>query len=151
MLTLVWRRKRITLDNLPANVTWHRDYVPQAELQHLQNAIAFHLCPSRTEGYGHYLAEALGTGAVTVTTDAEPMNELVTPERGVLVTAHAAGTQGLATLYDFDDGAMAAAIERCIAMPDDEAARISHAARAWFETNRQRFARDLLAALLELV
>lgn len=150
-LTLIWRRKRITLDDIPANVTWHRDYVPQAELQRLQNAIVFHLCPSRTEGYGHYLAEALGAGAVTVTTDAEPMNELVTPERGVLVAAHAAGKQALATLYDFDEAAMEAAIERCIAMPVDEAERLGRAARGWFEANRMRFANDLMAALHEIV
>jgi glycosyltransferase involved in cell wall biosynthesis len=150
MLTLVWRRKRVALETLPANVTWHREYVPQATLQHWQNAIAFHLCPSRTEGYGHYLAEALGTGAVTITTDAEPMNELVTPARGVLVAAHAVGRQGLATLYDFDEPAMAAAIERCVAMPAAEAEAIGQAARAWFDANRTRFAVDLLEALIDI-
>jgi hypothetical protein len=150
-LTLIWRRKRVSTDTVPANVTWHRDYVPQPELQCLQNAIGFHLCPSRTEGYGHYLAEALGTGAVTVTTDAEPMNELVTANRGVLVAAHAAGRQGLATLYDFDEAAMTAAIERCIAMPPAEAEQLGKAARTWFEANQVRFASQLMAALHELI
>jgi len=147
MLTLVWRRKRVDIDPLPANVIWHREYVPDDELLRLQNTLRFHLCPSRTEGYGHYLAEALGAGAVTITTDAEPMNELVTPGRGVLVKAHPAGKQALATLYDFEPEAMRQAIEHCLAMEPAEVVRLGRTARTWFEDNRRDFATRLLEAL----
>jgi glycosyltransferase involved in cell wall biosynthesis len=146
-LTVVWRRKRVDIPDLPPNVTLIRDYLPDAELKRLHNANLFHLCPSQTEGYGHSLAESLSTGCVTLTTDAEPMNELVTPERGVLVAAHTAGTQELATLYDFDLDAMRAAIERCIAMPKAEQDALGRAARAWYENNRQAFRQRFLDAV----
>ena len=148
-LTVVWRRKRVELAELPPNVKLIREYLPEAELKRLHNANLFHLCPSQTEGYGHSLAESLSTGCVTLTTDAEPMNELVTAERGVLVAAHAAGIQELATLYDFDLEAMRAAIERCIAMPERERAALGHAARAWYEHNRHAFQQRLLAAIAD--
>lgn len=51
---------------------------------------AFFLCPSIMEGYGHYINQARASGAVVVTTDANPMNELITSsEMGVLIPARA--------------------------------------------------------------
>jgi hypothetical protein len=75
------------------------------------------------------------------------MDELVTTERGVPVAARAVGRQDLATLYSADEAALEAAIERCIAMPPDEAGRLGAAARAWYEVNREAFPTRLCAAL----
>ncbi|MFC4763221.1 glycosyltransferase [Dyella koreensis] len=150
MLTVVWRRKRVQIPELPPNVRLIRHYMEEQELRRLQNAHAFHLCPSQTEGYGHSLVESLSVGAVTVTVDGEPMNELITAERGVLVAAHASGKQELATLYDFDTDAMRAAVERCLAMPASEQARLGEAARAWYEDNQQAFPNRLMDAINRL-
>ncbi|HEX7813978.1 glycosyltransferase [Dyella sp.] len=147
MLTIAWRRKRVEIDVLPANVTLLREHLDDDDYQRMQNEHLFHLCPSQTEGYGHYIAEAMSCGAVVVTLDAEPMNELVTAERGVLVKAHAAGTQDLATLYAFDDIAMEHAVTRCVAMSAEEARDLGKAARAWFETNRAAFPDRVTEAL----
>ncbi|GLD92463.1 hypothetical protein PINS_up000996 [Pythium insidiosum] len=54
--------------------------------RHIAAASVF-LCPSYMEGYGHYINQARATGGLVVTTDAAPMNELVTPASGVLVHA----------------------------------------------------------------
>jgi len=43
------------------------------------------ICPSVTEGYGHYINEGRATKSVVITTDYSPMNELVTPDTGVLI------------------------------------------------------------------
>jgi glycosyltransferase involved in cell wall biosynthesis len=146
-LTVVWRRKRVELDAVPANVRLLREHLDDDAYRRLQNEHRFHLCPSQTEGYGHYLVEAMSCGAVVVTLDAPPMHELVTPARGVLVAAHAVGRQDLATLYGFDEDAMRAAIERCVAMEAAETERLGAAARAWFEANRDAFPQRLREAL----
>ncbi|KRE94483.1 hypothetical protein ASG87_17950 [Frateuria sp. Soil773] len=146
-LTVVWRNNRHMEISPPSNVTLITDYLEADELRRLQNASRFHLCPSQTEGYGHSIAESLSVGAVVVSTDAEPMNELVTDERGVPVRACARGTQHLATLYDFDPASMEAAIERCVAMPPEEQQRIGRAARDWFLASRNDFEHRLGEAL----
>jgi glycosyltransferase involved in cell wall biosynthesis len=144
---VAWRRKRVELDDVPANVRLLRDHLDDATYRRLQNEHRFHLCPSQTEGYGHYLVEAMSCGAVAVTPDAPPMNELVTAERGVPVAARAVGQQDLATLYMADEAALEAAIERCIAMDVDEAEQLGAAARTWYEANRDAFPTRLREAL----
>lgn len=150
-LTVLWRSREADVPQAPGNVDWLRERLDEDTLQRLQNAHAFHLCPSQTEGYGHYLVEALGVGAITVTLDAPPMNELVTAERGVLCAAHPIGTQALATLYGFDTEAMRVTIERCIAMEANERDAIGANARRWFEDNGCAFPTRLRDALRKLV
>ncbi|GLQ98304.1 glycosyltransferase [Dyella mobilis] len=149
-LTVVWRRKRVEIDALPANVTLIREHLSDADYRRLQNEHRFHLCPSQTEGYGHYLVEAMSCGAVVVTLDAEPMNELITPERGLLVPAQAAGTQDLATLYGFEEAAMEQTVERCLHLDASAAEQMGQAARRWYEDNHADFPRRLREALRAL-
>lgn len=126
-----------------ANIVHRIDYVDDAELKRLQNAHAFHVCCSETEGFGHYIGEAMGVGAVVLATDAPPMNELVTSGRGVLVASDATGTQYLATTYHFSEAALEAAVRRCIAMDEAERDALGRNARAWFEQNDAGFASRL--------
>ena len=122
-----------------------------AELKRLQNSHAFHLCPSETDGWGHYLVEALGVGAVAVTVDAPPMNELVTSERGLLVPYTDTGNMALATTFYFDESALERTIEHALGLSDAELHRIGELGREWFIQNRNTFARrvgDALAATL---
>lgn len=132
------------------NITHRVDYIPDAELVRLQNAHRFHLCPSETEGFGHYLVEAMGVGAVVVTLDAPPMHEMITPDRGALITPSRTGTQCLATTYHYDEAALEATIERLLATPDAELARMGDAARGWFEDNDRAFRQRIAAALRAL-
>jgi hypothetical protein len=130
-----------------ANIHHRVDYLADEELRAMQNAHLFHLCPSETEGFGHYLVEAMSVGAVALTLDAAPMNELVQPDRGILVPSSRTGTQNLATTHYFDEPAMTSAIERLLGMSDVEMASRAVAARAWYEANHAAFPQRLMDAL----
>jgi glycosyltransferase involved in cell wall biosynthesis len=145
-LTVV-RNKPGAKDPQAPNIRVLAGYREEAELQRLQNAHLFHVCTSRTEGYGHYITEAMSVGAVVITVDAPPMNELVSAERGLLAAATAGDIHGLATLYDFDKPALAACVAQAMAMGNDDIARLGGAAREWFLQNKAGFSARLQAAL----
>jgi hypothetical protein len=147
LLTVVQSPRTAQPGAAAQNIRHLVDYLSDADLQRLQNAHRFHLCPSETEGFGHYLVEAMSVGALTLTLDAAPMNELVRPDRGILVAAARTGMQNLATTHYFDEAAMAVAIERMIGMDDAELDRHGDAARAWYEANDAAFPQRLLRVL----
>jgi hypothetical protein len=84
---------------------------------------------------------------VVITLDAPPMNEMITPERGVLVPWSHTGTQHLATTFHFEDAAMERAIEHVLAMDDARCDAVGAAARAWYEAERAALPDRLDAAL----
>ena len=133
-----------------SNITHRVGYIADAELKRIQNAHRFHLCPSETEGFGHYLVEAMGVGAVVATLDAPPMNEMVTRERGALIAPSRTGTQSLATTYFYDEAALEHAVERLLSTPDDELERMGTAARTWFEDNDRAFKSRIAEAVRAL-
>lgn len=146
-LTIVQREKLPSPLPQAANLRYVTRYLPDAELRQLQNRHLFHLCPSETEGFGHHLVEATSVGAIVLTTDAPPMNELIQPERGVLVPYAHTGTQRLATTYFVDGAALEAAVEQLLALGANERASLSDGARAWYERNDADFRRRLVDAV----
>lgn len=163
-LLALWRRHpewpRLTVVQSPhnaqpgapvANIDHMVGYIDDDALQELQNRHRFHLCPSETEGYGHYLTEAMSVGAVVITLDAPPMNELIGPERGLLVPpSSTTGRQHLATTYFFDDTAMEVAIEKAIAMDDGTILQMGDCAREWFVANEASFTPRVLRSISSL-
>jgi hypothetical protein len=131
------------------NIVW-RGFLPDEELRTLQNAHRFQLCTSEAEGWGHYIAEAMSVAAVTLTCDGPPMNELVSPERGVLIGSHAGARHNLATLCQFDEPALEAQIARVLAMAPPQWDDIGAAARRWFLDNKQGFIARVQRALEQL-
>ncbi|MBS0395805.1 MAG: glycosyltransferase [Proteobacteria bacterium] len=149
-LTVVHSLPRVGELPRAANIVYHTQFLADDELRALQNRSQFHVCTSETEGWGHYIGEALGVGAVVLATDAAPMNELVTPERGILLPARASGQQHLATTYRLEPGALERGVEAALALDGAARARLGAAARAWFLANKQGFAARLAAALADL-
>jgi Glycosyltransferase len=134
-----------------ANIDRRDGYLSEDELLEQQNACMFHVCPSLSEGWGHYIVEALSVGAVVLTVAAPPMDELVGSERGLLVPYERVGEQRLTSTYYFCTAGMQAAVDRAVAMSDEEWARMSANARQWFRSNRDDFPLRVRSALLESV
>ncbi|OOG59330.1 glycosyltransferase [Rhodanobacter sp. C03] len=136
----------------PANIEHRVGYLNDIrEIRHLQNAHRFHLCLSETEGWGHYIVEAMSCAAVVVTCDAPPMNELVTAERGMLVSTDGALPFNLTTRYRFDEAALEATVERLMRMPESAQSVLGEQARTWFTSNEAAFAARLDTALRQLL
>lgn len=132
---------------VPANVRLINRRVSDDELRALQNACGVHLCPSLSEGWGHYIVEAMSCRAVTVTTDGAPMNELVRPERGVLVAAARTEPHRLGVNFFVDETALEQAIERLLTLSNEEKRQIGVEARRWFEANDAEFGARLARVL----
>jgi glycosyltransferase involved in cell wall biosynthesis len=133
-----------------ANIRIESSFLSDAALRTLQNSHRFHLCTSEAEGWGHYIAEAMSVGAVTLTCDAPPMNELITPARGVLLDVHSGERQNLVTLSLFDEAALEAAVTRVLGMSSTAWETMGAAARAWFLDNKRGFFGRVRQALEEL-
>ncbi len=143
-----------------ANICMHAT-LPPHELRALQNRCALHLCPSEAEGFGHYINEARAVGAVVLTTNAPPMNELVTDgESGLLVPVKPgchANRYGPAVpggcTFRISEQALERTVERYLALSDTQRKQLGGAARARYEHDtehmrcalRQVFAREALA------
>lgn len=147
-LTVVQRSKRLAQNEpVPANVTLLTRYLSDEALRELQNSHRFHLCPSQAEGFGHYLMEALGVGAVVLTTDGAPMNELVTPQRGVLIPVARTGRQAAAITWLADPIEIAEAVEHALALDEAECEALGAAGRRFFRDNDVAFRQRLVAAV----
>ncbi|MCS3902673.1 glycosyltransferase involved in cell wall biosynthesis [Methylohalomonas lacus] len=135
---------------LPANVRLEGGYLSGQALRYLQNGYGIHLCPSRSEGWGHHILEAMSTGALVLTTDAPPMNELVTADAGVRVGWARSQPRHLGHQYFVDRSALEAAIENLIAISDADKAALGSAARARYEAIDQAFHERVQAIFAEL-
>lgn len=136
--------------SVPGNVNLIARYLTDDELRVLQNQHGIHLCPSLSEGWGHYIAEALSCRAVTVVTDAPPMNELVNRDRGLVIDFERSEPRHLGSNFYVDGAALEAAIHSLVEDSSLDKEALGGAGRRWFEENsiafQDRFSR-LLARL----
>ena len=125
--------------SVPANVRLLCGYVEQKELRRLQNMCGIHLCPSRSEGWGHNIVEAMSCGSVVVTTDAPPMNEHITPDCGVLVRTVRAVPRHLGRNFFVELSALEAAISQLASKPSNLTRLLGTSARNRFEEIDRNF------------
>lgn len=141
-LTIVTRNRHLVeCDSETRNIRIITEVISTAELAAMQNEFGVHLCLSEAEGFGHYICEAMSCGAIVVTTNAPPMNELVTNERGVLVDFSESRKQSLGKNFFAEPESLERSIERLLSMSDAEKIGLSSAAREWFLINDDSFKR----------
>ena len=136
MILAAWsqaRRQAITLP--PLVIVSHTDYtrlasrhpnvqfikgpIRDAALSQLMNDSMIHLCPSEMEGFGHYIAEAVSVGAITITTNRSPMNEHVQSDYGVLIEPEDEFQHGLTLRYVLAPDAILKAVQDAAAWTSD--------------------------------
>jgi Aspartyl/Asparaginyl beta-hydroxylase/Glycosyl transferases group 1 len=92
--------------------------ISEADLRKEMNKAIIHVCPSRAEGWGHYITEALGVGGIVITTNASPMNEHVHPDWGVLIPPAHSGKHGMVRTHSVTAEQVAAAVHKVARMPE---------------------------------
>lgn len=118
------------------NIHLVNKYLTDSALAALQNCCGLHFCTSETEGFGHYIMEALSCGAVVVTTDAPPMNEFVFDKR-CLVNYHRTEPMRWATNYYIDPLKLEKVIFNLLSLPFCELEEIGKKNREFYlESNR---------------
>ena len=132
-------------ESVPSNVTLHCDYLDDDALKQLQNACGVHLCPSRSEGWGHNIVEAMSCGAVVVTTDAPPMNEHVTADCGVLVPTRRSEPRHIGRNFFVDPSALETTVAQLVTASPDAAKSLGVKARERFEELNRGFVTRLRA------
>lgn len=149
-LTLVQCKKNAPA-RVPANIHLVTDHIPHKEIKHHLNTRGIHLCPSLSEGWGHYIVEAMSCRAVVVTTDAPPMNELITSTRGFPVPSTHSEPRHLGTNFHVDPGELETTIQRLLHLPTDEKRACGDHARSWFEENDHSFRHSLPETIARLL
>jgi glycosyltransferase involved in cell wall biosynthesis len=140
----------IPLD-VPAGVRLLRR-VDDAQLSRELNRAQIHVCPSETEGWGHYIAEGMSVGAIVVTTDASPMSEHITPDVGMLIRPVSTGRfqGGLATTWRVDAAGIAKAVRVVASMPAAHRSAMGARACARFHARNDAFQAKALQLLASM-
>ena len=115
--------------------------IPEGEaLTRTLNENWFHLMPSKYEGYGHAIHEALGCAGVVLTTNAPPMNEYTGLSDHYLIPVEKVTPRPpLTHFYEVGPAGIMEAVRRAMAQTDDELVRLGTRARIGFLADREAF------------
>jgi len=111
----------------------------QREFNFRQNKALIHLCPSTYEGFGHYINEARSCGAVVVSTDAAPMNELIREDFGFLLPCKKWRNRELGTDYKVSQDDFVQVIKRVSETPQEKLIEMGKLSRKAFLKEREQF------------
>jgi glycosyltransferase involved in cell wall biosynthesis len=144
--TVCWRHRPMVM--VPRNVKLLNRHIDQAAFDALRRA-SIHLCPSTYEGFGHYLNEARAMGAAIITTDAAPMNELVT-DFGFRVPSDLHGRFHASPQHHVDVKSLAQAIQMAHDSTQEQREGMGARARAAYLAGRDEFHANLKALMGEI-
>lgn len=132
------------------NVTYIKRATDE-EIRVLSNECLYHLVPSGAEGWGHVIHQALGVGAVLITTDYPPMNEFDGVPRDLLIPIQRAQKE-LSAMRAFV-GALEVKtfVEKAWKLPQSRIEEISSSARTAFVKQREDFRKTFKQAIDEIV
>lgn len=121
--------------------------LPFDELRQHINRHQIHLCPSRAEGWGHYITEGLSVGAAVITTNAPPMSEHVSTEYGWLLPSTGQYPRAWATEHDVNAGHIATAVREAAALTAEQREIVAKRARGSVADRNEQFRQTALSLL----
>jgi len=145
-LTIIQNKKNAPKE-VPTNIKLITEYLTHETLKNHLNSHGVHLCPSISEGWGHYIVEAMSCSAVVLTTDAPPMNELIKPDRGILVPHYKSEPYHLGTNFYVDPDQLEKALTALIQSSTKTKQNLANKAQNWFFENNNNFAERFLKSL----
>lgn len=105
--------------------------------------------PSEAEGFGHVILEGMAYSSVVVTTDAPPMNELVTADTGVLVPWTTTGRVRLGYWYRVGVSQIEMVVDALLKSSLDDLVNMGERAQVRIQDNHVMFVRRLKAELVD--
>lgn len=137
------------LEPIPDNVKiWTHPSDEQLAQLRAENGIV--LAPSEVEGYGHILLEGMAFSGLVVTTDAAPMNELIRPQRGMLMPWERKEPFDLGMRYFVNADAVEKAVTQILNTPPMVLRAKAQAGRNWVRFNHQAFLNNISQEIQEL-
>jgi glycosyltransferase involved in cell wall biosynthesis len=123
------------------NITLYQYKLEDSDLSNLMNRCGVHICPSATEGFGHYINEARSAGALVITTNCFPMNEFLNDNYGIKVMVKKNNIKhlnaGISCVIEEND--LEDAIEKCIHLSEIEKEKQSTVGRLLYVQDRSNF------------
>lgn len=121
------------------NIEFFMGFLGEEAYAGVAENFGIHLCPSQMEGFGHYINESRSSAALIVTLDAPPMNEMVTPECGILVPIASSGPHHLGERFWATEQSIADAVETCLSMSEASRRALGQQAQRKFREDRNLF------------
>ncbi len=138
LTAVAWRPDIVRLCQNVPNVT-HVERYSDADVARAMNTNIFHVMPSRYEGFGHYIHEAIGCGGIVLTTDAPPMNEFNGIHREFLIPVEKREVRLEAFFNHVSPVYVADAVHRAAGVSQEKLLEYRKVGRAAFLADRDAF------------
>lgn len=160
VLTIVCRDEALKIvqsclrnSSVPSNLRILSEYVPQEQVLRLMNESGIHVCPSETEGFGHYANEAKAVKAVVLYTNGPALAELFDPAFAVPIQAVTREKRhGIDIPYSrCSPAAIYDAVSLVLALPDSKKQEMGKLARQDYLDQKLQFETRLRLLVPELL
>lgn len=117
----------------------HITRLTNEEVADYMNRFQFHIMPSKYEGYGHYIHEAMSCQGVVLTTDAAPMNDFAGIPKELLIPVQRKEAVRAAYFNHVSPLGVAAAVRKAMELSPIAIEELGNRARIGFLSEREQF------------
>lgn len=133
------------------NVKMQTCRIHEEDLLELIRSHSIFILPSEAEGYGQSLVEGMSAGAVIITTNGAPMNEIIAEDRGVLVDVAKTEPMSLGMKHYVDEVDLERKIASVLSWSKEQRMAIGAAAREWYVENDRGFKRRFVDSIKDII